>query len=703
MKKMISVLAVLAMLTAVPVTTAFAADAVPESSSVLSEEIQDKTDIRNIVGQWRYQLAADGKTVDISAKDNGIITVKEDGTYTYTDLDGKVSEGRVKLEYDTMAGDQNVPFFAFYEGDKFFIGCYCNQNNPNTYLIGNGGMSQLLSVDADFSAIEGKWEVVDIDARVFEITASGVYIVTYPDNSSEQGFITIGNKPFGDSENKTWYNFYNESGHAWISFQKNEKPVVNELTEGVFTLRRMNDPNEDPRNEYGFYTPKEYPASGLSTASLIDTWKDAENDKAVLTITEGRTLYNSKFEYTDGNETIRGIINLEYILKPDGNKEYWYTFYNIDGSFWKGFIASGEIPLNDIYSGQDGATHFVREEKQDEKSADKEQIAVSRMKDLNTILAVMNASPMYTTAEDEYAKVTDTRFTSVDGFKKFISETCTEELKDELLGDCNNSFKEKDGSLYVKRTYRSFYQFRTGQGVTINDPDMNFFSATTNQNDELYGYGTAVFFFDNGKWRIKSYSFGSAPEKRLFGGYVSVPSGSLALRSEADSASTKLADIPDGTQVSVFESETTGWYKVEYNGITGYVTADNIKEIPDDYDPTETTQPATEYTAEELRDMAIKDYEKRTGIHPASAEVFDNTHGVVTVVLKDEAGNILDTYTLDPATGSGINSINETVELPQTGYSAMKTVGAVAAAMALVLAGTAAVTRSYVIRRKENE
>ena len=504
MKKMISCLAVLAMLAALPTATAFAADTAPVSVS--EEAAYDETDIRNLVGQWKYQVAPEGMNITAGAFDNGIITVNEDGTYTYTDLDGNTHSGTVKLDYDVFGGDYRVPFFAFYEGEEFFIGCYCQQSNPNAYIVGNGGIAQLLSVDADFSAIEGEWDTADIDGRVFNISANGMYTVTYPDNSTEEGFIKIGNEMFSDNNEGTWYNFYNASGIAWISFPKTDSGIVNELSAGEFTLRRR---NTDPKNEYGFYTPAEYPATSISTAALIGTWKDAENDKAVLTITEGRSLYNSKFAYVNGAETVRGIINLEYTLTQNNDREYWYTFYNIDGTFWNGFGVTGEIPLNDIYSGQDGAMHFVRQE--DEKNADKSEIAAARLNDLNTINGILFASPVYT-AEDnaikEYVKVTDERFTSVSAFKDFIKQTCTESLQEDLLNSCDECLMEKNGSLYAKKAGMSYIIFATEADINVTDPAMNRFRVYTNHNDALYGPATAAFFFDDGRWKISSYSSG---------------------------------------------------------------------------------------------------------------------------------------------------------------------------------------------------
>lgn len=722
MKKMISCLAILVMLAAVPTATAFAAETA--TFSVPAEAAFDETDIRNLVGQWKYQIAPEGMNITAGVIDNGIIDIKSDSTYKYTDLDGKISTGTIKLDYDTFGGDYRVPFFAFYEGDKFFIGCYCQQNNPNAYIIGNGGTAQLLSVDADFSAITGEWEELNGNERIFSISANGVYTVTYPDNSSDQGFIKIGNEMFSDNNDSKCYNFYNSNGIAWIGFPKTDSGTVNELKTGSFTLRRK---NTDQRNEYGYYTPSEYPVTSVSTAALIGTWTDAKNDKAILTITEGRNLYNSKFEYTNGTETISGFISLEYCLTQSGDREYWYNFYNVDGTFWNGFRVNSEIPLNDIYSGQDGAMHFVR--KPYEKLADKNEIAVVRMNDLNTILSVMNASPKYTEENkviDGYVKVTDFRFSSISDIKNFISSICTGELKDELISDCDNCFTEKEDALYVKSVHRSFYQFRTEKDVTITDPAMNYFSATTNDRDSLFGYGKAEFFYDDDKWLIKNYEFIDSFESEkhdiseIAGTWNEVDTlypRTLVIKNDG---SFTITFTNGGTMYGIAKVEEIGYpngsimtwfnlYKESGEFYTGF-EATSQTPLSDLYTGLDCTEhfvryiePEHKYSAEELRNMSINDYEKKTGIRPASSEVFENNHGVTTVVLKDENGNILDTYTLDPATGQGANSKNEPIELPQTGVNSLTLASKFAGASVITLLGIIAVIKSGMLRKKEDE
>ena len=104
------------------------------------------TDISELVGQWKYQIAPEGMNITAGATDNGTIDIKSDGTYIYTDLDGNTHSGTVKVDYDTLGGDYRVPFFAFYEGDQFFIGCYCHESHSDVYMTGNGGMSQIVRI-----------------------------------------------------------------------------------------------------------------------------------------------------------------------------------------------------------------------------------------------------------------------------------------------------------------------------------------------------------------------------------------------------------------------------------------------------------------------------------------------------------------------------------------------------------------------------
>ncbi len=81
----------------------------------------------------------------------------------------------------------------------------------------------------------------------------------------------------------------------------------------------------------------------------------------------------------------------------------------------------------------------------------------------------------------------------------------------------------------------------------------------------------------------------ASPAEQMFVGYVAVSSGSLRLRSEPNDNSEQLAAIPAGTQLDIYASGVNGWYKVSYDGKTGYVSAKYIREIGDGDTPAQTT------------------------------------------------------------------------------------------------------------------
>ena len=57
---------------------------------------------------------------------------------------------------------------------------------------------------------------------------------------------------------------------------------------------------------------------------------------------------------------------------------------------------------------------------------------------------------------------------------------------------------------------------------------------------------------------------------------VGTTTGNLRLRESASTASSTLATVPEGTEVSVLEAAQNGWYKVEWNGKQGYMSADYL-------------------------------------------------------------------------------------------------------------------------------
>ena len=122
---------------------------------------------------------------------------------------------------------------------------------------------------------------------------------------------------------------------------------------------------------------------------------------------------------------------------------------------------------------------------------------------------------------------------------------------------------------------------------------------------------------------------------------------------------------------------------------------------PDETTPAETEAPTKEtYTEDRLCEMAVHDYEVRTGIAPAKAESAVSADGNVTITLKDADGKVLDTYTVDKNTAKGKDSTGNEINLPQTGITSTGSAAAAAAAAGLTLVGAFLMTHS--LRRKED-
>ena len=110
---------------------------------------------------------------------------------------------------------------------------------------------------------------------------------------------------------------------------------------------------------------------------------------------------------------------------------------------------------------------------------------------------------------------------------------------------------------------------------------------------------------------------------------------------------------------------------------------------------TAATTTTMEYFAseEELGKMAMEDYRQKTGTIPAKAETAANADGTLSIALYDADGKLLDTYAIDPMTGTGTDSAGGEVSLPQTGYSGIYKVIAGLAAL-MTLGGTAIMIRT---------
>uniref|UniRef100_UPI00266FE487 LPXTG cell wall anchor domain-containing protein n=1 Tax=uncultured Ruminococcus sp. TaxID=165186 RepID=UPI00266FE487 len=117
---------------------------------------------------------------------------------------------------------------------------------------------------------------------------------------------------------------------------------------------------------------------------------------------------------------------------------------------------------------------------------------------------------------------------------------------------------------------------------------------------------------------------------------------------------------------------------------------------------TSDTTSVTNIADEDLCSWAISDYQKKAGITPANAEITARSENTCKITLTDENGNVLDIYTVDPKTGTGTDSSNTEVNLPQTGNNSMTNWFLCVGAVLFMGFGFGAVKASGVLKRKED-
>ena len=149
------------------------------------------------------------------------------------------------------------------------------------------------------------------------------------------------------------------------------------------------------------------------------------------------------------------------------------------------------------------------------------------------------------------------------------------------------------------------------------------------------------------------------------------------------------------TKESTTASETTITTSASNTESTAATSATTIT--------TAATTSVTNIADDDLCSWAINDYQKKTGVTPANAEITARSENAYEITLTDLNGNVLDVYIVDPKTGTGTDSSNVEVNLPQTGNNSMTNwLLCVGAAMFMAF-GFGAVKASGVLKRKEDE
>ena len=176
MKKMINYIAAIGMMLSVmPCSGVYAANTADTAAVVSTVSLEEKTvDVKDIAGEWKYQISDGNHIVQEGAKDNGTVVVKEDGTYIYTDAEGKTTNGTVKIDFEEIGGTKHTTVLFSSGSETEFMGYY-NQNNTDALYIGNGSMARLVRVNGIYGLnakdLAGIWDyqIPDGDHSVQEL------------------------------------------------------------------------------------------------------------------------------------------------------------------------------------------------------------------------------------------------------------------------------------------------------------------------------------------------------------------------------------------------------------------------------------------------------------------------------------------------------------------------------------------------------
>ena len=153
-------------------------------------------------------------------------------------------------------------------------------------------------------------------------------------------------------------------------------------------------------------------------------------------------------------------------------------------------------------------------------------------------------------------------------------------------------------------------------------------------------------------------------------GSVSVESGGLNLRTTPGTDSDILVSIPNGTQLDLYKSGVTGWYAVQYDGKTGYVSADFIKPIEGSDQKPETTPSSdispvvgtwNETDALDPRTLTINSDGSFTCAYKGGGAIYGTVQisshdGSISYIFNDNAGDVWGVMSVTSSNGQELLS-----------------------------------------------
>ena len=174
-------------------------------------EFDNGPDVSVLSRDWIYQVTdPDDPSAFIAA---GYVYVDNIGNYSYTDNDSNETvSGTVVVNYEQYENGEMVPYLAFYEGgNNFWIGCYYDESDPDTFYIGNGGMERLVRLGEGQGTVDlsGTYtEPVSGRCQIELNSTDGIYYTAYirwASSAYESAVWEINYAVYGESSGEVEY------------------------------------------------------------------------------------------------------------------------------------------------------------------------------------------------------------------------------------------------------------------------------------------------------------------------------------------------------------------------------------------------------------------------------------------------------------------------------------------------------------------
>ena len=334
-----------------------------------------------------------------------------------------------------------------------------------------------------------------------------------------------------DGEQTYFINLYDEEGELLSYILFDGTLPINELV--------LTSDNDEHFLRVGVLSENMYP-------DCVGTYREKDGEGRTLVIRENHTYTLTS---PDGT-VIEGAALVQVEEYTDGSKVPWCNLFTQDSELLTGFALPAETPILDLYSGQDGKTHFARD---------------------------LNAPSDY--EPGKYYDVTASMNMLCDDDVTALAGNWTDGEHTLNIYSCiknSGSFKIKAGE--TEQTGKVKLQFAVKPDKTSTVYYV-FYIGDTPMFAALPCYGSgALSELEIVGEEAQHISRGTAETGKCWSiGTISTAAPDLVkLLSDTSDKAESLATVPGGASVEIYEHTSAGWYKIGYNDKIGYVREENL-------------------------------------------------------------------------------------------------------------------------------